>query len=79
MTQQLQESCGLSSNKLLPTILQEDNTTCIAKIKGGYIKVDRTKHISPKFFYTHDLEENGDITIQQICKKIINTNEKINE
>ena len=54
--------------KLLPTTLYEDSTTCITQIKGDYIKSDRTKHISPKFFYTHNLEENGDITIQQqIC------------
>ncbi|KAF7130064.1 hypothetical protein RHSIM_Rhsim10G0160900 [Rhododendron simsii] len=34
------------------------------KIKGGYIKGDRTKHISPKFFYTHDPQKSGDIDIQ---------------
>ena len=47
-------------------MLFEDNTACIAQIKGGYIKGDRTKHISPKLFYAHDLEENGDTSIQQI-------------
>ena len=68
MTQHIWESCGLSSCKLLPTTNKE-NTICIAQIKGGYIKVDRTKHISSKIFYTHDLEENEDITVQQICPK----------
>ncbi|GAV62720.1 hypothetical protein CFOL_v3_06243 [Cephalotus follicularis] len=29
-------------------------------------KGDRTKHISPKFFYTHELQKNGDIDVQQI-------------
>ena len=33
---------------------------------GGYIKGNRIKHISPKFFYTHELQKNGDIDIQQI-------------
>ena len=69
MTQHIWESCGLSSSKLLPTILCEDNTICITQIKGSYIKNDRTKHISPKLFYTYDLEENGNIIVQQICSK----------
>ncbi|RVW45253.1 Retrovirus-related Pol polyprotein from transposon TNT 1-94 [Vitis vinifera] len=33
---------------------------------GGYIKGDRTKHISPKFFYTHELQKSGEIDVQQI-------------
>jgi len=33
----------------------EDNVTFIAQLKDGYIKVDKTKHILPKFFFTHDL------------------------
>ena len=61
MIQHIRESCGLSSIKGDPTILFEDNTACIAQITGGYIKGDRTKHISPKFFYTH-----GEIDVQQI-------------
>ncbi|KAL4025797.1 hypothetical protein IC575_014203 [Cucumis melo] len=69
MTHHIRETCGLSFSKNLPTILFEDNTACIAQIKGGYIKGDRTKHISPKLFYTHDLEENGDISVQQISSK----------
>ncbi|KAH1106412.1 hypothetical protein J1N35_010180 [Gossypium stocksii] len=51
----------------MPTILYEDNATCIAQLKGGYIKGDRTKHISPKLFFTHDLEKKDDIEVQQIC------------
>ena len=49
-----------------PTTLFEDNAACIAQIKGGYIKGDITKHISPKFFYTHELQKNGEIDVQQI-------------
>ena len=37
-----------------------------AQIAGGYIKGDRTKHISPKFFYTHELQKSGEIYVQQI-------------
>ena len=69
MNHHIQETCGLSLNKNLPTLLFEDNTACITQIKGGYIKENRTKHISPKLFYTHDLEENGDISVQQISSK----------
>ena len=66
MIHHIQESCGLSSVKDKPTILFEDNAACIAQIKGGYIKGDITKHISPKFFYTHELQKNGEIDIQQM-------------
>ena len=50
----------------VPTTLYEDNAACIAQLKGGFIKGDRTKHISPKLFYTHELQKNGDINVQQI-------------
>uniref|UniRef100_A0A5B7AVP6 Copia protein n=1 Tax=Davidia involucrata TaxID=16924 RepID=A0A5B7AVP6_DAVIN len=66
MVQHIRESCGLSSIKDSPTTLYEDNAACIAQIKGGYIKGDRTKHISPKFFYTHELQKSGNIAVQQI-------------
>lgn len=38
-----------------PTILYEDNTTCITHTKVGYIKENQIKHILPKFFSTHEL------------------------
>ena len=66
VTQHIQEACGLSTNKKIPITLCEDNTACIAQLKESYIKGDRTKHISPKFFFTHDLQEKGDISVQQI-------------
>ena len=66
MIQHIKESCGLSSIKNNPTVLYEDNVACIAQMKGGYIKGDRTKHISPKFFYTHELQKDGEIDVQQI-------------
>ena len=50
--QHIQEKCGLSSIKGSPMILYEKNAACTAQIRGGYIKGDRTKYISPKLFYT---------------------------
>ena len=47
-------------------MLHEDNVAFIAQIKGGFIKGDRTKHISHKFFYTHELQKKGEINVQQI-------------
>ena len=54
----------------IPTILHEDNAACIAQIKGGFIKSDRTKHIAPKFFYTHQLEKNHEIEVRQIQSNV---------
>ncbi|GJZ72565.1 hypothetical protein Tco_0636711 [Tanacetum coccineum] len=64
--QHIRESCGISSGQEAPTIVHEDNAACIAQLKDGYIKGDRTKHILPKFFFTHDLQKSGDIIVQQI-------------
>ncbi|GMI81043.1 hypothetical protein HRI_001773600 [Hibiscus trionum] len=66
VTHHIRENCGLHSEKVAPTVLYEDNMACIAQLKEGYIKGDRIKHISPKFFFTHDLQKNGDIDVQQI-------------
>nr|GEX41303.1 retrovirus-related Pol polyprotein from transposon TNT 1-94 [Tanacetum cinerariifolium] len=64
--QYTRESCGISSGHEAPTIVHEDNATCIAQLKNEYIKGDRTKHILPKFFFTHDLQKSGDIIVQQV-------------
>jgi hypothetical protein len=66
MIQHIQEECGLESVKENPKVIYKDNAACIAQNKEGYIKSDRTKHISPKFFSTHDLQKNGLINIFQI-------------
>ena len=66
MIQHIRDSSGLSPISNTTTSLYEDNTACIAQLKGGYIKRDQTKHISPKFFHTHELQNNGEIDIQQI-------------
>ena len=66
MIQFIKERCGLEYDAKVPTVMFEDNAACIAQLKGGFIKGDRTKHISPKLFFTHDLQKNGDIDVQQI-------------
>jgi hypothetical protein len=58
MIQHIQEECGLESVRENPTVIYEDNTACI--------KGDRIKHISSKFFSTHDLQKNGLINVCQI-------------
>ncbi|KAL6335465.1 hypothetical protein AAG906_029708 [Vitis piasezkii] len=66
------QTCGLPSIRGNATKLHEDNVACIAQIKGGFIKGDRTKHIS-KFFYTHELRKKGEIDVQQIrsCNNLV--------
>ena len=66
MIQHIQETCGLPSIKGNATKLHEDNAACIAQIKRGFIKGDKTKHIFLKFFYTHELQEKGEIDVQHI-------------
>ncbi|KAJ9547654.1 hypothetical protein OSB04_020197 [Centaurea solstitialis] len=61
--QHIRGSCGIISDKEPPTVLYEDNAACITQLKEGYIKGDRTKHILPKFFFTHDLQKSGDISV----------------
>ncbi|KAL6339409.1 hypothetical protein AAG906_032941 [Vitis piasezkii] len=74
MIQQIQETCGIPSIRGNATVLHEDNAICIAQIKGGFIKGDRTEHISPKLFYTHKLQKKGEIDVQQIrlCNNLAN-------
>lgn len=55
MIQHIQETCGLPSIIGNATKLLEDNIAYIAQIKGEFIRGDRTKHISLKFFYTQEL------------------------
>ncbi len=37
-----------------PTIIYEDNKACIDQIVTGFLKTECTKHIDPKFFFTHE-------------------------
>jgi len=64
--QHIKENSGLSTIEDSPTILFEDNVASITQLRGDYIKEDKTKHISPKFFYTHGLQQKGKIDIIQI-------------
>ncbi|KAI3700148.1 hypothetical protein L2E82_44766 [Cichorium intybus] len=50
-----------------PTLIYEDNATCVAQMKEGYIKSDRTKHIPPKFFeYTQERIKNQQIELKYV-------------
>ena len=64
MTNYIQKSCGLDIADT-PTIIYEDNTECIAQMQTGYVKNNLTKHISPKFFYPHDLQKQGEVQMLQ--------------
>ena len=66
MTHHIHKVCNLFLENEAPTVIHEDNTACITQLKDGYIKEDRVKHISPKFFFTHDLQKDGIIIVQQI-------------
>ncbi|XP_074318046.1 secreted RxLR effector protein 161-like [Silene latifolia] len=55
-----------SSNHSEILAIHEASRECVWLRSEGYIKGDRTKHISPKFFFTHDLQKSGDINVQQI-------------
>ena len=55
MIQHVRSDCGMAEGINAPTVMYEDNAACIAQLKDGYIKGDRTKHILPKFFFTHEL------------------------
>ncbi|KAG7556749.1 Reverse transcriptase RNA-dependent DNA polymerase [Arabidopsis suecica] len=65
MTQHIRSNCGMDDEKG-PTVMYEDNAACIAQLKEGYIKGDRTKHILPKFFFTHDLQKDGEVQVVQV-------------
>jgi hypothetical protein len=54
MTNHIQKSCG-SNTTNNPTIIYEDNVACVAQMETDYIKSNMTKHISPKYFYPHEL------------------------
>jgi hypothetical protein len=50
-----------------PTIIYEDNASCVRHMQSGFIKADRTKHISPHVFtLSQDLVDKGQIKIRKI-------------
>ena len=63
MTHYIQKNYRLSPEKENPpTILYENNATCITQLKRGCIKGHRTKIFHQKNF-THDLPNNGEIDV----------------
>jgi hypothetical protein len=62
MINHIQQSCGIGVIDS-PTIIYEDNAACVAQMDKGYIKSNITKHISPKLFYPHELQQEGEINI----------------
>jgi hypothetical protein len=73
MIDHIQISYGLNAIES-PKIIYEDNAACVAQIQMGYIKTNYTKHIPPKLFYPHELQESGKISILRInsCDNLIN-------
>ena len=66
MSHHIRVSSGIV-NKKEPTKIFEDNSACVAQLKEGYIKSDRTKHISPRFFcYIRELEKNEEVDIEYV-------------
>ena len=66
MIHHIRNSCGLTSKTDNPTVIHEDNAACVAQMKEGFIKGDKTKHISPKFFSAHELQKAKVIEVRQI-------------
>ena len=53
-----------------PTVIYEDNASCVRQMQSGFIKADRIMHISPHIFtYSQDLVESGQIEIRKIESK----------
>ena len=62
----IRSTSGLTSVVDFPTTIFEDNAACIEQLKKGYIKEDNTKHITPKFFYSHQQQQHQNIEVKQI-------------
>jgi hypothetical protein len=69
----IQTSCGIGALEP-PKIIYEDNAVCIAQMQTEYIKTNYMKHISPKLFYPHELQEHEEISILQMksCDNLVN-------
>ena len=57
MIQHIQKESGLKTVIDQPTVIYEDNRACIHQVKEEYIKGQRTNHIAPKIFFTHELRK----------------------
>jgi hypothetical protein len=58
MIDHIQKSCGIGAIES-PTIIYEDNVACGSQMQTRYTKTNYTKHIHPKLFYSHELQEEG--------------------
>lgn len=70
MTNHIQTSCSMGSIES-PIVIYEDNAASVAHMQTRYIKSNVTKHITPKLFYPHQLQQSGEISILQIKNMII--------
>ena len=62
----ISQQCELNQS-MEPTVIHEDNAACVAQVTGGFIKADRTKHISPQIFgYTQDFIEAEKIEVKKV-------------
>ena len=64
MINHIDQSCGIGSMKT-PTIIYEDNGACVTQMQIGYIKSNMTKHIAPKLFFPHELQQSGVINVME--------------
>ncbi|KAM1760401.1 hypothetical protein ACFX12_003277 [Malus domestica] len=62
----IRSTSGLTSVVDLPTTIFVDNAAYIEQLKKGYIRGDNTKHIAPKFFYSHQQQQDQNIEVKQI-------------
>ena len=62
----INQQCKIQE-EVKPTTIFKDNATCIRQMSSGFIKVDRTKHISPHIFsFTQDLIDKGQLEIKKV-------------
>ena len=66
LNQRICENCGITSNRDIPTILYEEKVACITQFKEGFIKGRQNQALSPKLFFSNDLQKECGINIQRI-------------
>ena len=64
MINHIEQPGGISSMKT-PTVIYEDNAACVTQMQTGYIKSNMTKHIAPKLFFPHELQQSREINVVQ--------------
>ena len=64
MMNHIEKSCGIDSQNHLP-LSMKIMMLVLHKCKKNYIKSNITKHIAPKLFYPHELQQSGEINILQ--------------